>query len=46
MMDSLDLDSLPSLMKYPLMDLATFIERARTESAQAPVQAAPSGIPS
>ena len=46
LMDSLDLDSLPSLMKYPLMDLATFIERARTESAQAPVQAAPSGIPS
>ncbi|MFQ2004569.1 ubiquinone anaerobic biosynthesis accessory factor UbiT [Aeromonas veronii] len=46
LMDSLDLDGLPSLMKYPLMDLATFIERARTESAQAPVQTAPGGIPS
>ncbi len=45
-MDSLDLDGLPSLVKYPLMDLATFIERARTESAQAPVQTAPGGIPS
>ncbi|MEZ6940350.1 SCP2 domain-containing protein [Aeromonas sp. S12(2024)] len=46
LMDSLDLDGLPSLMKYPLMDLATFIERARTASAQAPVQTAPGGIPS
>ena len=36
---------LPSLMKYPLMDLATFIERARAESAQAPVHAAPSRLP-
>lgn len=46
LMDSLDLDGLPSLMKYPLKDLATFIERARAESAQAPVQAAPGGLPS
>ena len=45
LMDSLDLDGLPSLMKYPLMDLATFIERARAESAQAPVHAAPSRLP-
>ena len=44
--DSLFFQRLPSLMKYPLMDLATFIERARTESAQAPVQTAPGGIPS
>lgn len=37
LMDSLDLDGLPSLMKYPLMDLATLVERAR--SVQEPVPA-------
>ena len=42
-MDSLDLDGLPALMKYPLMDLATLIERVRAnapsvqEPAPAPV---------
>ena len=46
LMDSLDIDGLPVLMKYPLMDLATFIEQARTESAQTPVQTAAGGIPS
>lgn len=33
-MDDLDLDGLPRLMRYPLMDLATFIEGARALSAQ------------
>ncbi|BBS86819.1 SCP2 domain-containing protein [Aeromonas media] len=37
LMDSLDLDGLPGLMKYPLMDLATLIERVR--SAQDPLPA-------
>ncbi|MBL0457124.1 SCP2 domain-containing protein [Aeromonas enteropelogenes] len=46
LMDSLDLDGLPSLMKYPLMDLATFIERARNGSVQTAMQATPGGIPS
>lgn len=32
LMDSLDLEALPALMKYPLMDLATLIERARTDA--------------
>ncbi|PJG59448.1 ubiquinone anaerobic biosynthesis accessory factor UbiT [Aeromonas cavernicola] len=32
LMDSLDLDGLPSLMKYPLMDLAGLIEQARAHS--------------
>ncbi|MGL6264228.1 ubiquinone anaerobic biosynthesis accessory factor UbiT [Aeromonas jandaei] len=44
LMDSLDIDGLPVLMKYPLMDLATFIEQARTGSAQTPVQTAAGGI--
>lgn len=41
LMDSLDLDGLPALMKYPLMDLATLIERTRTDapSVQEPVPA-------
>ncbi|MGL6521867.1 ubiquinone anaerobic biosynthesis accessory factor UbiT [Aeromonas dhakensis] len=34
LMDNLDLDGLPSLVRYPLMDLATFIEQARASSAQ------------
>jgi len=46
LMDNLDLDGLPSMMKYPLMDLATFIEQARTPSTHAPVHAAPGGVPS
>ncbi|MGL4249631.1 MAG: ubiquinone anaerobic biosynthesis accessory factor UbiT [Aeromonas sp.] len=46
LMDSLDLDGLPSLVKYPLIDLATFIERARSRSAQDPVQTTLGGIPS
>ncbi|MFM5587931.1 SCP2 domain-containing protein [Aeromonas rivipollensis] len=37
LMDSLDLDGLPGLMKYPLMDLATLIARVR--SAQDPLPA-------
>ncbi|MGY6036696.1 ubiquinone anaerobic biosynthesis accessory factor UbiT [Aeromonas sp. AE23HZ002T15] len=37
LMDSLDLDGLPALMKYPLIDMATLIERAR--SVQEPVAA-------
>ena len=37
LMDSLDLDGLPGLMKYPLMDLATLI--ARVQSAQDPLPA-------
>lgn len=41
LMDSLDLDGLPALMKYPLMDLATLIERVRANapSAQEPAPA-------
>ncbi len=46
LMDSLDLDGLPSLMRYPLMDLATFIEGARTLSAQESHPAPTGGIPS
>lgn len=46
LMDSLDLAGLPSLMRYPLMDLATFIERARTASAQEPHSAPTGGVPS
>ncbi|MNE43934.1 SCP-2 sterol transfer family protein [compost metagenome] len=37
LLDSLDLEALPSLMKYPLMDLATLVERTR--SVQEPVPA-------
>ncbi|MGL5597029.1 MAG: ubiquinone anaerobic biosynthesis accessory factor UbiT [Aeromonas sp.] len=36
LMDGLDLDGLPTLIKYPLMDLATFIEQARAKPAAAP----------
>nr|WP_246876989.1 SCP2 sterol-binding domain-containing protein [Aeromonas sp. SrichE-2G] len=41
LMDSLDLDGLPALMKYPLMDLARLIERVRANapSAQEPAPA-------
>ena len=45
-MDSLDLDGLPRLMRYPLMDLATFIEGARALSAQESNPAPTGGIPS
>ncbi|MGL6369911.1 ubiquinone anaerobic biosynthesis accessory factor UbiT [Aeromonas hydrophila] len=42
LMDSLDLDGLPSLVRYPLLDLATFIERAKAGSAQE-AHSAPAG---
>lgn len=37
LLDGLDLDGLPALMRYPLMDLATLVERTR--SVQDPVHA-------
>lgn len=46
LMDSLDIDALPSLMKYPLMDLASFIEQARAGSAQDPLHTPTMGVPS
>ena len=45
LMDSLDLDGLPSLIKYPLLDLATFIEGARAQPVQASVQKPSVNIP-
>lgn len=40
LLDSLDLEGLPGLLRYPLMDLATLVERTRSAQDPVPVPAA------